>query len=312
MTVRTRSLLLVAGVPVLVTVVAVLAVLFWPGDLPDALVTGESRTGSLHTMTAVFAVTTLLFSGLLSAFLLRATHVDHLVRALLAAVSVWQAVYLGVVLVGTVAVQSGGARTESVDGVLIVAFVLAIAVAAAAWFLTPHDDPRPPASSLPADASRIELADDETAVWTRTASSRVGVAVTTVGFMVCVVVSAITGTWFPLMIGLVVLVLVGSQMTWRITVDRRGLTATPLLGFPTVTAPLAEIDYAEATTVGALREFGGFGLRLGRKGRTGIALRSGVALEVHRTENRPLVITVDDPETAAQLLNGQIARSGRS
>jgi hypothetical protein len=307
-----RSLLLVAGLPVLVIATAALAAAFWPGDLPNTLVTGESRTTSLNTMIAVFALTTLVFSGVLSAFLLRATHVDHLVRALLASVSVWQAVYLAAVLVGTVAVQSGGAATESIDGVLIVAFVLAIAVAAAAWYLTPRDDPRPPASALPADASRIELTADETVVWTRTASSRTGVAVAVVAFMVCVAASAITGTWFALLIGLVVLALVGSQMTWRVTVDRRGLTAAPLLGFPTIRTPLAEIDYAESTTVGALREFGGFGLRLGRKGRTGIALRSGVALEVHRTDNRPLVITVDDPDTAAQLLNGQIARSGRS
>ncbi|MGU3436277.1 hypothetical protein ACNHUS_25065 [Actinomycetes bacterium M1A6_2h] len=311
MTIRTRSLLLVAGVPVALIVVAAVIALLWPG-LPDPLVTGPSKTSSLGSLVAVTVVTTVLFSGLLSTFLLRATYVDHLVRALLAAVSVWQGAFLAAVLVGTVAVQSGGASNASIDLALFVGFVVAIAFAAAAWRLTPRDDPRPPVAGLPDSASRIPLSDNESVVWTRTASSRVGVAAAAVAFMVCVVAGAVSGTWFALLIGLVVLVLVGSQMTWRVTADHRGLTCTPLLGFPTVATPLDEIEYAEATTVGALREFGGFGLRLGRKGRTGIALRSGVALEIHRAGNRPLVITVDDADTAAGVINGQIARSGRS
>ena len=53
---------------------------------------------------------------------------------------------------------------------------------------------------------------------------------------------------------------------------------------------------------------GGWGLRVGRGGRTGLVVRSGQALEVERTGGRIVVVTVDDAARGAALLTAVAAR----
>jgi hypothetical protein len=81
------------------------------------------------------------------------------------------------------------------------------------------------------------------------------------------------------------------------------------LGRPRIVVPLDEVVRAEVVEVSPVAEFGGWGYRVGRAGRVGIVLRSGQALQVERTGGRSLVVTVDDADTAAALLNTLAARS---
>ena len=60
----------------------------------------------------------------------------------------------------------------------------------------------------------------------------------------------------------------------------------------------------------AFSEFGGWGYRV-RPGASGVVLHSGAALSVRLRGGREFVVTVADPETAAALLNGLIARAQR-
>jgi len=52
-----------------------------------------------------------------------------------------------------------------------------------------------------------------------------------------------------------------------------------------------------------VREFGGWGVRTSvATGATGVVLRSGEAIEIHRTGGRRFLVTVDDAATGAALL----------
>lgn len=96
---------------------------------------------------------------------------------------------------------------------------------------------------------------------------------------------------------------------WTVTVDRTRLTARPLIRRPRIQVPLSEILGAEVVTVRRIAEFGGWGLRTGATGRTGVILRSGPALQVTRTGGRTFVVTVDDAQTGAAILNTLAART---
>jgi hypothetical protein len=60
-----------------------------------------------------------------------------------------------------------------------------------------------------------------------------------------------------------------------------------------------------------LREFGGWGYRVGTDGTVGIVVRTGEGLRIRRTGDRSLVVTVDDAATGAALLNTLADRARR-
>ena len=69
------------------------------------------------------------------------------------------------------------------------------------------------------------------------------------------------------------------------------------------------MERASVIDVSPLRDFGGWGWRVGHGGRTGIVLRSGEALLVEQTGGRSLVITVEDAAQGAALLNTMAVRA---
>jgi hypothetical protein len=95
---------------------------------------------------------------------------------------------------------------------------------------------------------------------------------------------------------------VGSSLAARVWVDRRGLTVRAPLGFPAVTIPLDEIAAVDVIQVSALGDYGGWGWRIGRRGRPGVVFHSGDALQVTRGDGRRFVVTVDGAQEAAALL----------
>lgn len=108
----------------------------------------------------------------------------------------------------------------------------------------------------------------------------------------------------------------GDQTVWTgrcrgfvVTVDREGLTVRSVLRWPRYRVPLDEVVRADVTHVSPLRDFGGWGWRVGRDGRVGVVLRRGEALQVTRTARRSIVVTVDGAATAAGVLNALVDRS---
>jgi hypothetical protein len=77
--------------------------------------------------------------------------------------------------------------------------------------------------------------------------------------------------------------------------------------------PLREIARARALTLDAM-EHGGWGYRGGLRlfGKASIVVRSGSAIELTLRDDKRLFVTVDDAATAAELLNGLLARERAS
>ncbi|WP_432521061.1 DUF1648 domain-containing protein [Kineococcus sp. SYSU DK006] len=159
----------------------------------------------------------------------------------------------------------------------------------------PLTTPGPVDPALP----RLPLSASQSAVWTRRTSMRPLLPLIAAALTALAVA---TTHWLLLVPAAVVLGAHLAVGSWRISVDARGLTARSLLGRPRVHVPADQVLAARATTVSALREFGGWGLRHDLRGRTGIVPRSGEALQVDLPGDRQLVVTVSGAATAAALL----------
>ncbi|GAA3613509.1 hypothetical protein GCM10022199_16910 [Marihabitans asiaticum] len=167
------------------------------------------------------------------------------------------------------------------------------------------------AHPVPAAAPRAELAPDEKPEWSRTA--RPG---RSFGVLFAVVLVLIAGTGLltsAWLFTLLLLVLVGGLLlalsAFRVQVDATGLHITSVLGLPRWHLPPEDVAEARVVQVDPLTDFGGWGYRLGLHGRTGFVVRKGAALEVERGDGTAWVVTVDDPEQGAGLLNSLADRA---
>jgi hypothetical protein len=283
----------------------------WRSQLPDPVTTHwgvggtpdgfSSLEGALALLLGLGSGLVLLFGG--TTWALGQTAVN---RRIGGAMTVWVTLFLSITVVGTIAIQRGLSDARDVgpvDGVLLVAILGPIVPAVLVAVLVPGDLRQPTAAPVAADAPRVRLVDGERAVWI----SRVG---TPVAFMVAapvlilgVVGAVLARVWAVLIIDAVVVAALVTLTAFVVRVDRMGLTVRSAVGWPRYRVPLDEIVRADVTQVSPLKEYGGWGWRVGRDGRVGVVLRKGEALLVERTGGRSIVVTVDSAATAAGLLN---------
>ncbi|MER6788879.1 DUF1648 domain-containing protein [Streptomyces sp. NPDC000658] len=152
-----------------------------------------------------------------------------------------------------------------------------------------------------------ELADGELAAWAHATGSRPLGALGLVLTAAAVALLPFTGpaAAAPLLLGGLPCLCFARLY---VTVGRQGLTVAPgRLPWPRIRLPLESLTGASHRHVDALGDFGGWGYRV-RSGGSGVILRSGPTLVVRRAGGREFAVTVDDPATAAALLNALIAR----
>ncbi|CAM5265051.1 hypothetical protein SSPIM334S_05240 [Streptomyces spiroverticillatus] len=290
---RQGRLLLLVGLPFLVAAVAV-AVTFvrLRGRLPDALAThfGAEGVPDGHTAWGVFLAVSLgllVGGGVLFTVVCRAALKAPGGQRTTVAAGAASAVLLGWPVVAVlVANADTGARfggrvahfpfwqfAAALGGAVLVGAVVWLLAGAGAGEPVPEGDgPGEDAEGVP----RLELADGETAGWTRVTGSRVLPAVGLATLALGAVVGLTTG-WGPAVPVLVVGALLATVTGARVTVDRHGLTVSPvLLSRPRMNVPLDRIETAGHRQVSALGDFGGWGYRM-RPGASGIVLRSGDA-----------------------------------
>jgi hypothetical protein len=236
-------------------------------------------------------------------------------QKLLAIASLFTVTLLSIIVTASVGIQRGlpvGDATPAILPTLGIAVLIALALAAGAWFFLPRAVSG--ASKLDPATPPVPIAPGEQVVWVGHARFATWVIVLLCGVVavataVVVFVIALRGAW-PLVIIPVVLALsVLGTSSWRVRVDQDGLTVRPTLGWPLYRVALADMAGAATTSVVPLGEFGGFGIRWGLGRRLGIITRGGEALEVQRRDGRAVVVTVDDAATAAGLLTALAARS---
>lgn len=291
--------------------VAVAVALSWRGQLPDPVASHWGAGGvadgftSLDAYVATLAVVALLgtAAGVLTTLWGgRAAST----RRVGAALTVWFGAFVGAVLVGSLAPQRGLADAHDAplwSVPLGVCVLVAFALAALAALAVRPDPPQPATGPVADDAARVALAPGERAAWVGRASGGPMAGIVAGTCVLLVGTGLVTRQWVLLVVAVLLVVLLGAFTAFTVRVDATGLTVRSVAGLPRTHLAADEIDRADVVTVRALRDFGGYGWRLGREGRTGVVLRSGEALEVRSTGGRRFVVTVDDAIDAAALLN---------
>lgn len=280
------------------------AVHWGPGGAPD----GFSSVAGALAVPAVIAVL-LVAAAAATGFVLDRYAA---LRRTAAGLATGTAALLSVLTAGSLHQQRGladPAQSPDVGGTVALALGAALVVGALAAWVTPGETALPADGPVDPDAPRVALGPHERAAWARTAA---GTAALAIGGGALVLVAGIAVTLqvpAALLVVLPVAALLAATAVFHVRVDATGLTVRSALGRPAWHVPLDEVEEARAVTVDPVREFGGWGYRIGVGGRAGVVLRRGDALEVRRSGGRVLVVTVDDAATGAALLNTLADRS---
>ncbi|WP_076260060.1 DUF1648 domain-containing protein [Intrasporangium flavum] len=263
-----------------------------------------SVAGAVATAAAMTALLPLLLVGLGAAM-------HPTTRGPLAGIAGALAVLLFGLSFGGLTAQRPGVPPQAFPTPWVLPTVLgAIAAGLALWWWgrvppPPLDATRAP---VPADAPRLDVPDTTRLAWTgRAALPSRGVVLVVVLALLPLLVVAVVGTpWVLLLVAALVALLVVTCSA-RVVVDADGLRVTSLF-ITWAHVPLRRVARADVTTVSPLREFGGWGWRIGRDGRRGFVTRGGEALVVERVGEPAVVVTVDDASEAAAVLNTLAAR----
>ena len=307
---RRSTAALALGVPVATTAIAATFALAWRDRLPDPVAShwgpqGTDGTSSLPGLLVPLAAMTLALALVLCAVGWFWGHAA-MTRRFAVGAAVWLGVFINALLVLMLHAQLDVARAQDARDLgpwLGVVIGGAVVLAGLAAWLVPGDDPLPSSARVPDGAARLALPESEHASWVRSvrAASPVWTGLAAVAFALLIGATTREG-WLAGVLA-VCLTPIAALVDWTVTVDRRGLVARSRLPRPRVVVPLEEVEEATVVRVDPLREFGGWGLRMGVGGRVGVVLRGGDAIEVLRTGGRRVVVTVDDAQTGAALLN---------
>ena len=319
---RTQRRRRVTGAVVMATgllIIAVAAIVIWSwrAELPDPVAShwgANGRPDGFTSLGGIFAVLLGLGGALVLLFARTTWSVGQssVTRRIGAAVTIWLSLFVSTVVVGSLWGQRGLADARdagSVNGVLLAAILISIVPAIITAIVVPGDLRQPTTAPVAADAPRVKLVDGERAVWIGRAGTKVAFYVAVPVIALGIALAVWTGTWAVLIIDAIVAAALVMLTTFVVRVDRMGLTVRSAVGFPRYRVPLDEVVRAGVTQVSPVKNYGGWGWRVGRDGRVGVVLRKGEALLVERTGGRSIAVTVDGAATAAGLLNALADRA---
>lgn len=216
------------------------------------------------------------------------------------------------IVVATVLQQRDLESWTEADGVwvLVVVPLVLSAIAGALSARAASALPHKPHVVRPGTTPTMDLAAGQHAVWTQTLHSpwlaRLGVASIALG----VLVALGTARWIivpTVVVGVITL----SLATLRVRADKRGLHISyGLLPWPRTHIDVRSIELASVIDVRPM-EWGGWGYRGSLKlmKQAAVVHRAGPGIRLDLSDGKVFVVTVDDPATAAGLLNAEVARS---
>ena len=304
-TARRAALVATIWVPLAIVVVGV------GGTGSSRLIThwgaGAERTGPWWTYAVLVVAIGLPVIALMGFFMLRATR--------MAGMNPWMpAVAVGITVFHTVGMGVGSVvlNASPLAPALPLAggVVLAVAAASLTWWLLPREAP---ATGSVDAADALPVRSQEVAAWTgrvELPSWLVALITTAAGLLlvlgIFLVLTRGAHLW-PIFLAptlLLVVLLVTAQVV--VTAGPGGFLVRSVVGWPYLRIPAESLAKAAVVEVDPMADFGGWGCRwvLGptRKGRWGFVTRRGPGLEVFRRDGRSIVVTVDDPGTAAAVL----------
>lgn len=311
-----RSSKKTAGISALIGLVLIVIAAFianaWRNDLPNYLAAHWDATGTPTRSTSFGGyIAPWIIMGLVTLGLFtvvgRALGNQAMYRKWIAAMNVWTGLFCGTYLLTGLWFQRGvgdyprAPLTTITVGLPLIVSILGLALT---WVIIPGDPPMPTTIPIPNDAARIVLPSQQRAVWHRRISGRKVLIIGTIGTLVILAMAYWLWNWALLLTAILLMLLYFTMLAFSVRVDSGGLTVRSFLGWPRTHIPLNEVVRASVTTVNPVGDFGGWGWRAGLGGnRIGVITRNGKALQVERTGGRYFVITTDDADGAAALLN---------
>lgn len=314
---RNRRLIIVIGViiPVLIALIGAFVIALWIPELPNPVATHWGSTGpdgysTIGTVIALPLLVTLAFAAIVAFASWKGGPNGGMLWAhkVLVSTSVFLAVLLTVIAAGSTAGQRGLDDAQSagdIGGIVFAAFLISALMGLFAWLMLP---PAEYIQSTPVTAKPIEGAATQRVHFSTT--TRVGpgvviiVAAALAAIAIALAVQAVSNPeqlLLPAVIGLFVIGLAVSTLSWRVTIDQRGLKVRSALGFPRATIAPDQVDSVAVVDVNPIGEFGGYGWRWA-PGRSGIVLSKGDAIEVTRTNGKKFIVTMHDAQLGAEAL----------
>ncbi|MBY5164367.1 DUF1648 domain-containing protein [Salsipaludibacter albus] len=292
------------------------------GDLPDPVATHFGPDGSADgfsdrstlwvTTLGIPAVVAGLLTVLTSALPASLPRGVRWVRGIPVGI-VWT---VGGIMLATLWPQRGLSDASDVrvaGSAIVLGLSLGIAATLAASRLAPVVDPPETTGRAPAGLPRADLADDATALWQGTTPPGRFATWLTVGLVGAGLVAGILTAWW---LGLV-LVAVGllplAGARFRVTIGPASVQVSGWLGgWPRLAVPLATVTAARASTMRAF-EYGGPGLRLAvGQPITAVVTGTGPALDLVRTDDSMVRISLVEADRAAAVVNSLLDRRGHS
>jgi hypothetical protein len=304
MTTRQRATLL--ALPALITVIIVLSMgLAW-SELPDSMASHWDLGGSPngHMPPAVLLlVLGGIFVAMWAAVWYSSVRMPFETRSFTAGLMAVGGL-LATIQVIAIDVNRGVEDWTAAGEVTAVHIAVSLGVAAVsgvlAWYLAGPSERS--GNEQTAAGPMLQLEPGTTPVWS---SRGRGPVIVIVG--VALLVAAVI-VWGPASIVLALVsipVLIFSEV--RATAANKGvIVSLGWLGVPWWTVPLETIAGAEVEEVRPMA-YGGWGLRV-RPGARAVVVRGGAALRIRRFDRPDLVLTVDDPETGAGLINALVGQ----
>lgn len=306
---RTAGWTTAAGLAVLVG--AALTARSWRAELPDPVAVHWGADGQPDGFSSLGAALWLMLgmgAGLVLLFGAITFWLGHSAwtRRVGVAATLWSALFIATLTVGSLALQRGltdARSTGGIGGVLLLALAGSLVPAVLVAVVIPGDPRLPTADPVDPGAPRALLTAGESTQWTGSAHSPAALLIAVVSAALVIALVAVIQSWALLLVAAMLLIVVGAMAAVQVRVDADGVTIRSALGWPRLLIPLDEIVRADMAQARPVRDFGGWGWRVGRAGRVGVVLRSGAALLVQRTGDRSVVVTVDDARTAAGIVN---------
>lgn len=317
---RARVCFVLVGLalPVVIAFVGVLLMLQWLPELPDPAATHWSGAGApdgfgpAWTYPVLLAALGIGFPVILGGLVFASTRggrwggTIRFLGAFIPAIIL----FLTIALTWTVATQRGldDAANAPDGGIgMLVGLAGGLVLLALGWWVQPAVEGTMQTTS--AEASLLQLDSETRAVWVRSArmatSGIIVIVAATAVSVAAAVLAALSGSpaaWASAAVGVLLVVLTLTMLAFHVTVDASGLTARSMIGWPRWHVPVTDIAEVRIAQVSPLADYGGWGIRFGAGRRLAVVVRAGEAIEVQRRSGRVFVVTVDDAERGAALL----------
>jgi hypothetical protein len=284
-------------------------VLYW-GDLPNPMAVhwdlGGNPNGSMPPV-ALLLILAVMFAAIHSAVIRALSRAPDEAPSFIAGLFGLGALLASISWLSVLA-NRDQVTWESAEGMgileLIGVLVVAVVFGFFGWMVAGHKNVK--RDTVPEAVPALDIAAPGAAVWSGRGGGRVlpGAGLALIG------IGLATWGWTTLVLGFAGLA-VWLFAEVRVTVSRNGaLVSLGWLGVISWTVPLSEVSAAELEIVNPM-SYGGWGYRL-RPGVRAIITRSGEAMRLVRPYKQDLVMTVDDAETGAGLINALLKETAAS